>query len=403
MFQLLSLKFVPVTAFVLLCSIFGSVPASATRAECEKALLAVQAILGEGPKTEMYDDEGRRQTEPTVTVIRNFKGKHGGRRLILEKVGASWLSNYATVSYDPQGDPRWFIEVMGTEAAEFFGFKILSDYTVQVPDGKEFNGALKKINRYLKSIGKEQIEIGFYVTADNENTKVGEYVRDFGFASLLPLALNGNHLIHDLSFHTGAIFLPGHLIRLASYFARFLDGYIGFLSERYADHPAKLAAVKHFAFLLRINQTVLIDTGTGTVNPGIVASLRKPGSHDALEMLFAPMALLSGSGKNARDYFEGKILALEPRALKHIAEYDGYSDPKRTVQAAADLSLAEMLSALDDFNKPEHMPGADTFGRTFVPPTQEVMESLCRGIQLRRLVIRDAALFLLAEGREEVR
>gem|GEM_PF-4692805 len=383
---------------LLFLSILTCPPASATRAACELALRTVQAAVGEGPRTENYDSSVKGETDarPTVEVVQSEAGVHGGKILTLERIGARWISDYRTVQFDPQGDPRWFIEVMGPRAAEFFGFKILSDRKVRVPDGNEFNGALEKINKQLKSMGKEPIEIRFYVTPGNENTMVAEYVRDFGFRGGLPLAASGNHLLHDLSFHTGAIFIPGDLVRLSRFFARYLDLYLKFLEEKYAAEPEKSAAVKHYAFLLRMNQTISIDTATGVVNPGIVASLRKPGETDSLVMLFAPSVILSGQGKTVRQYFEDKVYSLDPAEYFYANEFGEVDDEKLAARAAKTqnflrhLSRRQLLADMAEFHKLKRTEGHDQFADRAVPQEESILESFCKGFSQRRLVIRQA-------------
>ena len=381
---------------VLLISL-AAPPAGATRADCEKALLAVQAVLGEGPKTEIFNDESRRQSSPTISIESYERGEHGGRRMVLKRTAARWLSDYRSVRYDPQGDPRWFIETMGPDAAEFFGFKIMGDNRVVVPDGSEFNGAITKINAQLISMGKEPIEISFYVTTGVDNTNVADYIRAYGRSHALPIAASGNHLMHDLSFHSGAIFFPGHLVRLSGYFSRFLDGYLEFVKDKYQANPTQAAAVRHIAFLMRMNHTVTIDTATATVNPGIVASLRKPGDQEALEILFSPTILISGEGNPARLYFENKIKALSPNNMKYVHEYAGLSRSEKTIGALNSLSIGQLLADLMDFVGQKTVPGHEAYDHVYIPQSLEVLESLCKGISQRRLVIRDAALALRAQ------
>lgn len=401
--RILSLRLV---AMHLLLLLFLAGPgAFATRTECEKALLAVQAALGENPRTEVYNDESRRTSKPTVALEKLIPGMHGGQLLILTKTGTRWLSDYRTVQYDPQGDPRWFIEVMGHEAAAFFGFKILADTRVQVPDGREFEGALKKINAQLSKMGVEPIEVSFYVNQGEGNTKVADYVRAFGESGGLPMASGGNHLIHDLSFHTGAIFLPGSLVRLGKYFARYLDGFLEFITRKYADDPARAAAVKHIAFLMRMNHTITIDTATGTVSAGIVAALRRPDQKDSFVMLYTPIDLMSGQGEIARSYFSGKLRALNPSEMLYAREFgglaseskDGTHQSARTHAALSALGIPRLLEDLWEFSALKSVKGHEKLDWEHIPRDENVWESLCKGIGQRRLVIRQAALQLLTK------
>jgi hypothetical protein len=390
---------------VLLVFLAPAVSLASVR-DCEASLRAVQEALGDNPKTEAYDESARFRTTPSVDTIGSAPGRHGGRILTLHKTGTRWLSDHRTVGYDPQGDPRWFIEVMGYEAAEFFGFKLLSDTRVQVPDGREFNGAIREINKHLTDMHEEPIGVSFYETKSEGNTKVEHYVRQFGESGGLPMAPGGNHLIHDLSFHAGAIFLSGPLLQLGKYFARFLDGYLNYLAKKYAGDPERTSALRHIALLLRMNHTVTIDTGTGTLSPGIVAVLRKPEDLDSWMYIYAPVEMLSGAGEIASTYFAKKISALDPSGQYYGKEFAGLLSTgneqpvqsERTSMALARLNIDQLRKDLLEFSSLKSVPGFAEWNDRNIPRDEKSIESICKGIGERRLVIRRAALKALGKN-----
>lgn len=158
----------------------------------------------------------------TAKIGEPVDGRHGGKRLTVRRTGSQWMSNYTSkFGVDPQGDPRWFIEAVGPEAARFFGFEVVDDSTILVPDAIEFNNALIKLNARLKALGQEQVAVSYY--GQGPKALLSIYLRLFGNGLGLPIAGTENHYLHDISFHTGAIFLPIQLMRYMSGRARFIE------------------------------------------------------------------------------------------------------------------------------------------------------------------------------------
>jgi len=399
-FNIHRLKNLPQWLMVLQLLLLGLVyasPSFAHRTECEKALLALQAKLESSVESDNFLSVMHEEpAAPSVEVIAHRPGEHGGRRLVLQKTGAGWASNYRSAQYDPQGDPRWFIEVIGNEAARFFGFEILNDDQITVPDGPEFTGALKKINNQLRAMGKEPIEISFYLTKPSgQSTRVSEYIERFGREAGLPLAPAGNHLVHDLSFHTGAIFFPAKLVRLKAFTSRYMQGFVEHLKAKYAMDPLRLGGVKYFAYLWRMSETVSIDTATGLVNPGIIARLRDPKDEAAMQMLFAPLVLISNDGQSPISHMVRKIKALQPSRDDYIQDYHAFADVEKLTNALEVLDTATLVNDLTEYNsKPEALDGYRQWSSVYIPQNEKVYESLCRGIGQRRLLIRQAALLL---------
>jgi hypothetical protein len=210
---------------------------------------------------------GVRDAEPTIKKVGEKTGQHGGKRILVEKTGARWASNFATFNFDPQGDPRWIIEILGLDAAEFLGFEVVNDQKIYLPDYHEIQGAIAKINAELKREGKEEILLDFYLPPGSGNSSVVKYARRYVDELKIPLAPEGNHSFHDLSFHTGAIFLPKVALEFSAERMRFEMGFYDFLREKYKNDAAISRAVQEFSWSRSYRRTLDIDNGTGLINP----------------------------------------------------------------------------------------------------------------------------------------
>src|SRR4051812_5519693 len=82
----------------------------------------------------------RERTSSTIKITGHRDGKHGGKIQLIERIGDTWGSFYSTKEnsyFDPQGDPRLFIDAIGEEAAAYFGYKIIDGTHIEVPDYQE--------------------------------------------------------------------------------------------------------------------------------------------------------------------------------------------------------------------------------------------------------------------------
>lgn len=208
---------------------------------------------------------------PTISYGEVLPGRHGGKlqQLHLKKTAKTWYSNFNTVRYDLQGDPRWLIDTLGAKGAEFFGFKILNGHNMLIPDREEFLGALEKINHELQRLGKRPLALHFYRAKNNENVNVAFYLQRFIQEHALPIAESGNHLIHDLSFHSGAIFIPEVVLNYSSQVFKFREGFFNFLLSKTEDR-SKRDMVELLRYLVNFHDTSLIDSGSAYFHTGIV-------------------------------------------------------------------------------------------------------------------------------------
>jgi len=184
-------------------------------------------------------------TESTVSIGKELPGRYGGKRISLHLMGETWLARYYSAENDVQGDPRLFMFAFGEKVSEFFGFKMVSPTEIIVPDAKELDGAIQRLNKQLINDGKEPIAVRFYKSGGEE--PVERYLRTIASRKALPIAMNGNPMIHDIGFHTGAIILPKAVMDdLAIRINRYFD-FVAFLRERYELDPEMLEEVNTLA------------------------------------------------------------------------------------------------------------------------------------------------------------
>ena len=106
---------------IVALSLFLVTPAQSAPSDCQVLLEQFQKVLGEIGNADTYK-EARLQNVPTVKIISDAAGRFGGKLLTLEKIGHRWGSKVSETKFDPQGDPRWFIETLGPKGAKVFGF-----------------------------------------------------------------------------------------------------------------------------------------------------------------------------------------------------------------------------------------------------------------------------------------
>ncbi len=252
-------------------------------------------------------------TDPTVRIGAVLPGKHGGQRLEVEKTGATWASGYTTVGYDPQGDPRWLVDALGCDEARYFGFEILSDTKAIVPNRAELMGAIEKINVHLKSKKKQPIEITYY-DADEKNVKVKDYISNYLSRRGLPLASGGNHFLHDISFHTGAILAPKVALDFMAAKTQYMSEFADHLEMSFAEGTAlEQKAAKVIAHRIRHRAVELIDGATALLSFYWISKSRvdRLDYYQAAPALFFAMSTSDETGRPSEvllDYIKTKPL-----------------------------------------------------------------------------------------------
>lgn len=246
-----------ISLFALLFLYFSNSPALAN-IQCSSLL---------GTQHEVITTSFRESTSrSTVEIEQEINGPHGGKLFVIRKSGETWVSQFTTFKFDLQGDPRWFIGAVGEDIAAFFGFRIIDSTTMTIPDASEFQFAMDKINSTLVTDGKEPVLIRFK-TDDLTEAPMQGYIDTFR-AFELPLASNGNHLVHDMSFHTGTIFIPNRIIKAAQSKVSFTIDFMTFLQKQEHEHSDLIASIKKYVKTLLVRS---IDNGTGFGNLAMIA------------------------------------------------------------------------------------------------------------------------------------
>lgn len=257
---------------------------------CQAAFAQLESEIPKSVKTDSYDDIHALPDLPTVEITANRPGRHGGTLQQIRLKGPSWVSGYSENRFDVQGDPRWFIELVGEDHAAYLGFRILNDREITIPDYQEFAGALKKINQKLTEAGEQPIAIQYYQTPDNKDVTVKLYVEQFLKNQSIPVAREGNHLIHDMAFHSGAIFLPREYIDATRARMQFVRKFGDFIEKKYKDDPEKLRATKYYSYLMNYVSTIQIDSATAMVGPYVASALRRSEANATLQFTDAMQA-----------------------------------------------------------------------------------------------------------------
>lgn len=206
---------------------------------CWDALLYISGSLGVRPK---LSEKSVRYKSVAAAYDHLEDGMHGGHLIPLFLIGEQWLSHFQGGVNAFQGDPRRFVEIYGFKAARFFGFHLLSNVQSRIPDFAEFMGARAAVNAELVRQGLDPIALGFFPTKGE--TGPTKYLRMFLEDLLIPMAgadisqmpdlrlpNADTSQLHDLAYHSLAIFIPRDLLEQARRQTRILSEFIQYLES----------------------------------------------------------------------------------------------------------------------------------------------------------------------------
>lgn len=276
-------------------------------------------------------EEMNQWRDPSIRAIGSKNGRHKGKLITLERTGPTWGSFHSTAenkNFDPQGDPRLFIETIGKEAAEFFGYRQIDDTHIQVPDYREFTNAVKKINDGLRAQNKPVLPIRFYPAPSSKKTVVSDYVKAYQRTGSIPIAELGNHYLHDINFHTSAIFLPPEFVRYTQARIKYCHDFYDFVESK-AKTTEEKAAIRYFRFLSNQTLTRQIDNLTGDVANTIVRYVKKthgegrePDEYfENLWTNFAPSKPPLADFNEEIDYFRSNVGVNSEKLNRHLTSY----------------------------------------------------------------------------------
>lgn len=288
---------------------------------------------------------GRNSGSPSVIIDGRRDGAFGGELKLLRKIGASWGSGYQAEGGDAQGDPRWPIYLLGTKAASFFGFRMLDPERMTAPNAAELNGAIAYFNVAMASSPSETIPLSF---ADHSGiTEYRSYADDLLDRMQLPLASNGAAFVHDTSYHTATITLPGSWLTGLRDFTAFELGFIEHLrswqespGNRVSDDAIELIENCHLS-----SWNSRVD-GMAAYGPSVASN-----------------EITGASAQLKFSLYLGMLFSLRPSASSP-AEYLSSSVEK--IGAGANGSLAFLCPALKDKN--------DAYIKSRLPFAKEIQD-----------------------------
>jgi len=206
-----------------------------------------------------------RDSFPNVLTVEHIswqKGPHGGRLERVKKVGESWGSTYKVNSFDPQGDPRWFIYMLGDKASSFFGLKVMNnDKFMTVPDATELNNSFQLLNEVLVDVRSDLVIKDLFY--EQKKQSMDTYLVKNSQSMALPLAENYPSRSHDIAYHLVSIFLPNPVKENSMKLTRAVLEFVDHVLEEYASSELEEQA-KLWATMVKNIRTQQIDAGTGS-------------------------------------------------------------------------------------------------------------------------------------------
>ncbi|MBK8201569.1 MAG: hypothetical protein IPK68_04370 [Bdellovibrionales bacterium] len=194
--------FVQTSYFHHSCAAMFVQATAAGTSKCEQLLIAGQISVRERPISDSARDELRKFQSLAFDVVDFLPGKHGGRRLIVKRKGPWFdLKNELDEKVgDVVPDLRANIFLLGEKEASFFGFELLDDFTLTVPDVRELNGAISKFDSGLHTEDPRRIAISAY-EIPNVTNSMTDYLGNFINDGQIPISQNGKGFFHDIGAH----------------------------------------------------------------------------------------------------------------------------------------------------------------------------------------------------------
>ncbi len=155
------------------------------------------------------------------SVVKAYKGIHGGTRLAI-RTQVTWGDNRKNFDHtnedagDYTADLRLIPYLLGPRAAFYFGYQILDEYTIVVPDAKEVIGAIERINSGISEDDLAFVPMNFIekseVLSDDQ-----EFVTEFAVYRKKPLSHTRRSFFHDITNHALEAVLSSMKLYLSMY------------------------------------------------------------------------------------------------------------------------------------------------------------------------------------------
>jgi|GEM_PF-3842514 len=152
-----------------------------------------------------YDDLDHFSND-SFAVTKSEDGKNGGKRYLVERKG-TWSDTLSV-------DLRFYPEVLGIESAKYFGFEIVDDHHMWIPDADEVRGTIEKYNATLPPDDSRRIAISVYSIPD-ASTSRDAYLEAFVARGAIPISKKGETFLRNASVRPlQGLFLPVELVQV---------------------------------------------------------------------------------------------------------------------------------------------------------------------------------------------
>jgi hypothetical protein len=324
-----------------------------------------------------FDPNDAVASERTVFVI-GSEGEDSTQRFLLEKQGAKWSSPATSLETrnDPQGDPRWTLDVLGRAGARKLGFELVGENRIYVPSTKMLNERLRGISG-----------ITFY---DQSAVNTEVYLREFaeGPNAALPMDTHGaNHFLHDISFHMGILVLPDSALKIMRERASFSLFFSDFLKRQPVKNEEEKKAYRAWAFLVRTMEASRIDVGTGLLSPTFAKSTSDFAANQDFEAFKTSMRtsydLLDLDGVLAKELIADEAISSfsnSPRISREMPEAKKIVSPDRISRLLVNSYLAwkrlKPKTQFSPFRKSRELLPHEDFCQQLLAKRKSVVQAL---------------------------
>ena len=247
-----------------------------------------------------------------------------------------------------------------------------------------------KLNTALPD--EEKIPVSFFSTTAEKPQSCAARIPRALCRTELPMAPAGTTQIHDVSFHSGAVFYPGFILKHASNQARHGLRYSDIVSQKAKDAGVDPAITKEFLKFFRLQYALQIDSGTGNLAyflafPTSGAATGSGRSKQAYQMGF--VSLTSG-GASAKQLLENRLRsALSNIETYHISRLSAVPPPDKETYDRERQSLNKLTRILGetivDYN------AAQSSDPDYSKEISVSEEEFCRMVRARRETLQKAA------------
>lgn len=329
-------------------------------------------------------------SDRTAFLDRSLRDAHGDTYWVLRNPGTEWGSSYSTNGFDPQGDTRWFLEFIGNDVGHVWGFYWDGGSLLQVPSPATWRKRLVSISDALEARGQERIAVGYHANLHfdpaTRKSGVSKYIGLFVAHGQIPMAERSVPFLHDLSFHTGAVVLEKRFVDIARRRVEYFFAASNYLGQRArsvreAGDLRQAMALEKLQKSLRDRSVVMIDTGTGLINPLLAdIQLREVVFENGVERL-ADVDRLSANvyGHLLGNFGKAPVQDLRSaliNAQKDLEGLDGVMNTENVFLLVRDFDR-DFKSSFEDFDSAR--------------PLEVTIEEFCAAMNHRRRVLREVS------------